>query len=285
LGSRSCYNSYVVFRKNYFIDANNSVKSTQTVFNSVNRAINILICLSKGLDTVNGIAQQCDLKLPTTHRLLKTLERSNMVVYDSIKHRYYLGPLVNQLASDPVSAHKVLIACANDEMERLAEVSEETITLNVAIGDQGILLHEIQSTHVLRVAFNTNIVGMLTPSGATPKVLLSQYKDEDVEAILKRLNHYALSDSQHLSKEQFISELRLIRQQGYVIHYGEKTEGALAVSAPIHNYLFPTCISIVGYGNRATAKISILVEEIKKSASRISEQLQEYLKNNNFSGY
>ena len=269
-------------RKNYFIDTNNKVRSKQIAFNSINRATDILICLSKGLDTVNSIAQKCGLNVSTTHRLLKTLEQSDLATNDSIKHRYYLGPLVSQLASDPITAHKILINCANDEMVRLAEVSEETITLNIAIGTQGILLHEIQSKHVLRVAFNTKIVGLLTPGGATPKALLSLLKDDELEAIIKLMNQYTIPNAFPINKEQLMSELRLIRQQGYVIHYGEKVEGALALSAPINNYLFPTCLTIVGYGNRASPKILLLVEELKKSVNLISEYLVPHFRKKDF---
>jgi len=249
---------------------------SKIAFNSVYRATNILSCLSKGYDTVNDIASQCNLSMSTVHRLLKTLEQSKLVVCDAIKHRYYIGPLIGQLASNPLTTHKLLITFANDEMKRLAEVSEETVTLNIAVGFQGILIHEIQSKHVLRVAFGTNITGMMFPVHATPKVLLSQLSDTELEIVLKNLERYDFPDSFIANKEQLMYELRLIRQQGYIIHSGERTEGALALSAPVTNYIFPACISIVGYGNRALPKVSYLIEELKKSANIVSEHLRDY---------
>ncbi len=255
----------------------NTNKKNKMAFNSVNRATKILVSLSKGLDMVNEIAEQCGLNISTTHRLLKTMEQSDLVVSNPIKHRYYLGPLISQLTLNPVTGHKLLVDYAIEEMTHLAEISEETITLSIAVGTQGILLHEIQSKHVLRVAFDSRVVGLLTPGGATPKVLLSQFSDTEVEAILKHVSRFNTVDTHPIDKDQLMTELGLIRQQGYIIHCGEKIEGALAISSPIKNYQFPACLSIVGYGNRALSKVTILVEELKKSADIVSSRLQEHL--------
>ncbi|MBN1190442.1 MAG: helix-turn-helix domain-containing protein [Dehalococcoidales bacterium] len=247
--------------------------------NSVYRAANILIALSNGFDTVNSIANSTDLSMSTVHRLLKNLEQSHLVVGDSIKHRYYLGPLISKLASNTVTAHRLLIAYANEEMVRLSEVSEETVILNIAVGTQAIMLQEIQSKHILRVAFDTKYIGSLVPTGATPKVLLSQYDDEGVRAVIRNASQSGIS-SISMNETQLLAELKSIREQGYCIHYGERIEGAIAISAPIMNYIFPVCLSVVGYGNRALPKVSQIVEELKKSVSIVSKRLGGYFHDN-----
>src|SRR4030042_5343266 len=80
---------------------------------SIAHAVEILICLSNDIHKVSDIARQCDFSKSTVHRVLKLLEQTQLVVQDTINRRYYLGPLVRQLASNAIITPKRLIAYAD----------------------------------------------------------------------------------------------------------------------------------------------------------------------------
>ena len=119
------------------IPKNEAVSSKETGENEisvVSRAASVLVCLSNGFNKLTDIANQCNIGKSTAHRVLKTLEKPGFVVYNSIKHRYYLGPLISQLNSNPDTSHAFLIDYAREEMEHLAEVSQETVSLICWLG-------------------------------------------------------------------------------------------------------------------------------------------------------
>jgi DNA-binding IclR family transcriptional regulator len=119
--------------------------------NTIFRSANILICLSNGVNTITDIASQCQLSKSSVHHLLKCLEEPQLVICDSINHRYHLGPLVTQLASNPQTSNEMLITTALPEMEHLSELSEETISLVIMMGIRIIMLSEIPNTNALNV--------------------------------------------------------------------------------------------------------------------------------------
>lgn len=255
----------------------NSANDEKIKFNSVFRAAQILICLSEGINTVADIANDCGLSMSTVHRLLKTLEKTGFVIYTPIGHRYYLGPLVCHLTSNPQTTHQSLIMCASDEMNRLSKVSEETITLEIAIGIEVITLYQLQSSHTLKVTEDLKLKTRLLPIGSVGKALLSYYDEKELTSIIKTLTWDSLVNKFSFNKESLVTELKRIKKQGYAISHGERIMGALGISAIITNYLYPASLSITGYDNRLLPKVSILIEELKASAIRVSKNLAELI--------
>jgi DNA-binding IclR family transcriptional regulator len=252
-----------------------------TLVSSVVRAASVLVCLSNGVNNVTDLSKCCNLSKSTVHRLLKTLEGPRFVVYDSINHRYYLGPLVTQLASNSKATHQYLIMCALEEMKRIADLGGETVTLTLLVGIHFIHLHEIISRHGLkvdeRVGDEVEGIAPLLPLGAIQKVLLSQLSDEELKPALKSIAT-GKARSTLINSDQLMIELNKIKQQGYAITHGERISGAMAISTPVKNYFCPVALSILGPENRLISKIPQVLEETKASASRLSENIFELFK-------
>lgn len=246
-----------------------------TSIRSVYRAVNILICLGNEINTVTDIARHCGLTKPTVYRLLKTLEDMTLVTQDHITRRYYLGPLINQIAANPQTNHHYLVSCALEELKRLWDFSGETVELNIMVGIQYIRLYEIQSKYDLKVVQGPDPVGPIYV-GATAKVLLSQLEDRDLQLAMRnirinRVTEHSVTDIDEL-KEQVIQ----IRQRGYGISYSERITGALCISAPIANYFWPVALSLVGPDSRLGPREEETLNEVKTSATRISNSVREY---------
>jgi IclR family acetate operon transcriptional repressor len=239
--------------------------------------VNILVCLGKDINTVTDIARQCQLTKPTVYRLLKTLEEMTLVIQDHSTRKYYLGPLINQIASNPLANHHYLINCALEELKYLWEFSGETVELNIMIGLQYVRLYEIQSKYDLKVVQGPDPVGPIYV-GATAKVLLSQLSDSDLRLAMKsvrisRVTEHSVTDIREIKKQ-----IKSIKQQGYTISQGERISGALCISAPITNYFWPVALSLIGPVPRLKPHETETLDKVKAGALRISESLSEYLK-------
>jgi len=239
---------------------------------SISRAGNILQCLGNGVSTITEIARHCNLSKSTVHRLLKALEESLIVSQNPTNHRYYLGPLITQLASKPQNTHEYLITSSIDEMRRLSDISEETITISIMTGIQYVHLHEIQSRHDLRVTEEGRKTRPLFV-GATTKVLLSQFDDNELKIAIKNINITPATTKTVTNKNVLMAQLKEIRKRGYAVSYGETIVGALCTSAPIRNYGLPAALSIVGPESRLKPRVNGLVKELQASADLISKKI------------
>ena len=239
---------------------------------SIAHATGVLACISNDLHALTDIARQCNLGKSTIHRVLKLLGQSGLVVQDSINRRYYLGPLITQLAANPLATHEYLIMQANEEMKRLSQMSEETVTLDILIGVKHFSLHEIPSRHDLKVTQESRMAGPLQ-AGASVKVLLSLLNDKQLKKALDSMNITRATEHTVTSKELLMTQVREIRQQGYAVSYGERIAGAMCISAPIKNYSLPVALSTVGPESRLKPREKEVIAGLKASSARISENI------------
>ena len=131
-------------------------------------------------------------------------------------------------------------------------------------------LHQISSDHALNIQPDGKMRGPLL-SGATAKVLFSQVSDENLDLALKYLNIDGSNNPLTIiNKDTLNKKLMQVKQQGYIISYGETLPGILGISAPIRNYTCPAALSILGPESRFRPKINSLIEELKISTNKIS---------------
>jgi IclR family KDG regulon transcriptional repressor len=244
---------------------------------AVYRAVDILVCLSNGINTLTDIANHTKLTKPTVYRLIKTLEELLMVTQDPTTHQYYLGPLINQIASNPETNHHYLITCALAELRQLWESSGETVELNIMVGFQYRRIYEIPSRYELKVVAGPDPVGPIFV-GAPAKVLLSQLDDAELKAALKNIKISHVTEHSVTDRKELIAQARAIRDQGYAISHGERIDGALCISAPVKNYFWPVALSIVGPEARFQPQVEKYVKEILASTGRITDNITEFFK-------
>jgi DNA-binding IclR family transcriptional regulator len=236
----------------------------------------ILISLSNNVHSVSNIARQCHLSKSTTHRVLKLLEGSRLVVEDAINRRYYLGPLLKKLASDPTAVHERLIICAANEMRRLAGLTSETVALDVMIGIKYVSLYEIASRQDLKVSQEIKKTGPLYSTlyaGASVKVLLAQLDEDYLRVILDHIDIRQETDRTVTDKDLLKAQLDEVRRKGYAISYGERVPGTMCISVPVKDYLIPVVLSVVAPEIRLQPRAKEVLAEVKLSASRISAGL------------
>lgn len=241
------------------------------VVRSISRAAAILNCLSNNINTVTEIARHCRLSLSTVHRLLEALEETELAYRDPRDQSYHPGYFVTKLSLDPLASHKYLLMCADNEIKRLSHVTEETVALYILPGIKVIRLHEITSRHYIRVIEEDRIIN--TYAGANAHVLLSQLKNEEVEALLKNVELERFAENTITDKTALMSRVEKSRENGYSISIGEWVTGAICISVPIRNYICPATLSIIGPEYILKPKVTSALNELMVSSKLISDNL------------
>jgi DNA-binding IclR family transcriptional regulator len=231
--------------------------------------------LSNGTHALTDISRQTGLTKPTVYRLLQTLEGRLMVAQDPPTRQYYLGPMVTKLASNPETNHYYLVTCALEGMKRLWDVTGENVELNIMVGSQYDRLYEIMSKHQLKVFEGADPVGHVFV-GSAAKVLLSQLNDKELKLVMKNINIRQVTERSVTDKKVLMAQIRVIRQQGYAISYGERIAGAMCISAPVRNYFWPVALSLVGPESRLMPGVDDAVKKVTASARRITESVAEF---------
>jgi DNA-binding IclR family transcriptional regulator len=159
-------------------------------------------------------------------------------------------------------------------MKYIASITEETVALDILFGIQLVPLYEIPSIHDIRFTDGNQKLGPLYV-GASAKVLLSQLSDEKLKVVMKYINIPRITDKTIVKKDMLISQIIETRKNGYAISYGERSQGALCISVPIHNYTSPAALSVVGLENRFMSKKDIALKELKAASLSLSQKVNE----------
>jgi len=247
--------------------------TTSKAVNSIARSADILRSLSDGMHRISDLSNRLNLSKSTVHRLLKSLEMSALVRQDPLTRRYYLGPLILDLASRPVIAHQNLTVCAFETMKYLRELSRETVVLQIRIGLERICLEELQTLeHIKYTAGKGSVAPIYT--GSAGKVLLSELEDDQLNLLLENLRMDPLGPNTITNKEVLLKDLEKVRRLGYATSFGERIAGSASISVPIKNYICPVALGILGPDNRFSFKrMSDIIEEMKAGTMSISRKL------------
>lgn len=243
------------------------------MINSITRGVEILKSLSEGVDRVTDLAVRLGMSKSTTHRLLKSLENTSIVRRDPITRRYYIGPLVLDLASRPVISHQSLTICAFEEMRGLRDLIQETVVLHVRIGLERVCVEELPSLQPLKYTAGKGFVAPLY-TGSAGKVLLSELNDEELELLLKNMKFAPIGPQTITNSQKLIEEIRKARELGYAVSFGERVPGSASISVPVRSYICPVALSVLGPESRFPLNaIMNHLDEIRDASCSISRNL------------
>jgi len=236
---------------------------------SIVRASKILQCLSRDIGRITDISKEIQVSKGTIHGILETLKSTGFAGQDPVTRHYCLGPLFHELASNPFVGHKALVQCSISEMERLRDLSGETVALQIPNGSQRIILEEVLSPQPIRFVGGKGLSAPIHTGAG--KILLSELEQEDLESFLKSIDLVAVTPNTITDKEVLLRELDKIRKQGYATSFGERLPGCACIAVPVKRYFCPVTLSIIGPESRfLPEKMFSILDELKKSAANIS---------------
>ncbi|WP_454691297.1 IclR family transcriptional regulator [Achromobacter aloeverae] len=200
------------------------------------------------------VARLCGLEQPTAHRMLKALEREEMVARDPVTRRYRLGPLVFELGLAAAGDFNLVDVC-RPSLRRLADATGDTAFLFIRRGHDAVCIDRIQGHYPIQTP--VVIVGSRQPLGvnagglAILQALSEEEVAEAVAAVSARLGAYGEFDE--LDLRQAVVEAR---KRGYAAIGEKAVPGVTAIGLPVRNaYGAPAAaLTIAATSNRMTAK-------------------------------
>lgn len=213
---------------------------------AVDRAISLLAAFQPGDQalSVTALAERTRLYKSTVLRLLASLAQGRLV-QRTADGRWALGPEVARLAA-LYSASFSLEAVVLPEMQALVQRTQESVSFHVRQGEQRLVLHRVDSPHLLRDHVRAGDVLPLE-RGAGGRVLM------------------AFSGAAGPLHEQ-------VRRDGFVQLAGDRVPGLVGISAPVWN----AAGELVGALTLTAPEARLqpgFADELRASAARLSARL------------
>lgn len=200
--------------------------------NAIAKAITLLNALrvreeggsARELAVLTGIPRS------TVQRILTTLTDSGMMAQDPADQRYHIGPHALWIGLGYKQSIN-LVNLARPLMVGLRNLTDETVSLSIAVGGTRVFVEEVQSRSELRFASE---LGRLFPlwSGASGRVLMSGLGDAEIDEILLDDTHRAEVDNPLPIAENREAILK-IREDGYATAVSESITHSSSIAVPV----------------------------------------------------
>jgi DNA-binding IclR family transcriptional regulator len=242
---------------------------------AVGRAVSILAVLAAADVplSLTEIAGRSGLSLPTTLRLLRTLQGQRLVAAGA-SGRYALGGRILELSQaylrqlDVVTVARPYLVAARDRVD-------ETVVLVVRSGDAWTSIVSVETNQPIRRVMRPGETTPLYASGAG-KLLLAGESDDEVEAYIARTTLVPFSGTTVTDPGVLRAQIAEIRARGYACSVNERGAGGVGVSAPIraHDGQVVAACQIAAPASRFTDDVrERCVATAVETADRISAAL------------
>jgi DNA-binding IclR family transcriptional regulator len=202
-----------------------SVAATETSF----EILEALIELDGGGTT--EIATHTGITKSTVYNHLQTLLRKNYIVKEN--GTYDVGLKFLRVGEYARSRHDIA-QVGPDEVEKLADKTNEMANLVVEEHGQGVFLYRAKGTDAVHMDTHT---GKRLPLHTTAfgKAILAHLPEEKIDDVIETHGLSKHTDRTITDREVLFEELDVVREQGYAFDREERLEGLRCVAAPILN--------------------------------------------------
>ncbi|WP_127579346.1 IclR family transcriptional regulator [Paenibacillus koleovorans] len=239
---------------------------------ALDKAIAILNALTEEELTIGDLHGRLNLPKTTTFVILNTLEQYQ-IIGKTADGKYRLGPGVMRWSNRYLNSMD-LVQLARPHLQRLVETTPYTAHLAVLVNQQPVYCDKVEGSGFVRFATS---VGQSQPlyRSSVGKALASGMSDEDiVRALPEQLTGYTTKSIR--SVEQFMEEVRFVREHGFSLEDEEFEEGIRCIGAPIRDVSgsIVASMSITALSKDLPAvKFMTIGEKVKATAQRISVDL------------
>lgn len=197
------------------------------------KGLNLLVALGDHPEGagVSRLASDVGVPASTAHRLLNTMVPAGFVTFDEESRRYSLGLRVFEL-SHQVSLVETLSGLALPVMRRLTELSGEQTLMSVRRDLELVYLEKVEGRHQLQNNASVGGHGSLHCS-SMGKALLAWLPDDEMEAVVSKLDLQRRTANTITSARRLIADLRKSRLRGYTTNEEETEIGVRSVAVPV----------------------------------------------------
>lgn len=221
---------------------------------------------------VTDLSRRLGIGKSTAHRLLSTLADEKLLEQDAQTGAYRLGLAMYELGAS-VTSHMDLHEASSPVVDQLRNATRETVQVAVLDGREVVYVERRESPQTLRLFGR---VGHRNEAHCTStgKLLLAYLSDAELQATLRgwkltRKTPYTITDPRAL-----LTNLEVIRRQGWAENVSESELGVASISAPIRNSLGEViaAVSVAGpvqrLGNDSLRRFARPVVEAGMAISR-----------------
>jgi DNA-binding IclR family transcriptional regulator len=242
----------------------------------IERAVKILDCFvgARGTLGVTELSKQTRLSKSTVHHFVTTLVETGLLASDGASRRYRLGPKLAQLGNAFIQSTD-LRDLALRALTELRDLTDETASLHMKIGDQRVTMDQVVSTQGIRRVLNLGIARPIY-LGAVGMVLMGDMSDQEILSLLKRNRPKKLTPNTVTDAQEILKMVHKARADGYCILNEQTDEGVGVVAFPIHDHLgaVPAGIVVSGPIQRWNSKTILpQLKRMKAIADSVSTML------------
>jgi DNA-binding IclR family transcriptional regulator len=228
----------------------------------VEQAMDVLFAIARQEQPqgIRSFAEQLDISKTTLQRILGSLQRSELIAFNSAKNSYTLTSKSLFLAAS-YQRDQDLVGMLRPSMEEIRSASGETVTLSIAVDGRRVTIFQLESPNDLRL---TTQLGKPYPIvlGATGRVLLSQMPDAARRGVVASYGSevdLGGGDIRHVDAEALLESVEEAERAGFAESYGEWSDGGFGLSVPILT------------GNGQTAALSVYGVQSRSTPERLAE--------------
>jgi len=217
------------------------------------------------------ISREIDIPVQTVHRLLKCLCEVGIVVQNRETRRFSLGTKIVDLGLS-VRENNAIRNAALPFLIELSKKTNEKVYLSIIEGNEGVVLDCINAMKPI-YHFHSQIKGIRLPLSvdAPNKVLLANVNLNTRDKIVSDLFKQKLI----ADRNELESELRIIKQYGFSLTFGEKEKDVTSIAAPIFSWddTVVAAISISIYPSGIMEQLNMYLDAVVKNSKDISKKL------------
>lgn len=239
---------------------------------SIDRAMGVIKILveraAEGGMSITELSNECGLPVSSMHRLLKSMSQHGMIQQDPKTKQYNLGNIWLEYGLHMYDTMDYT-SKIRPELVRLSDETEESVYLSQPMGSEALIIERIDNEkHAIRVY---DKLGSRIPMhiGAANKSMLAHMP---VGGVKKILNQFVPKD-EHAA---FWDLLEKIKEQGFAISHGERTEGTVGIGASILNHFGQVqgavSVGVISY-NLTDERLTFLSERVRETGRRISAKM------------
>lgn len=214
---------------------------------SVHRAAALLDALAQRTSgaTLTELATATGLHKTTAYRLLATLRSEDLIRYDVVSERYFLGTQLLVLG-EGARDQAISTQLVRPTLIKLRDLTKETCHLAVPVDDEMVYVEKVDSDHhTIRIASR---VGARMPLHCTAlgKAYLAFEPTSRIENYLASAELVARTPFTITDPDQLRQELATVRQQGYAVDERENEEEMRCIGS-----------AVLGRGDQVLAAVSV----------------------------
>jgi DNA-binding IclR family transcriptional regulator len=237
----------------------------------VEQAMDVLFAIARQEQPhgIRSFAEQLDISKTTLQRILGSLQRTELIAFNSSKNSYTLTSKSLFLAAS-YQRDQDMVGMLRPSMEEIRSASGETVTLSIAVDGWRVTIFQLESPNDLRL---TTQLGKPYPIvlGATGRVLLSQMPDGARRAVVESYGSEVDlgGDVRKVNAEALLESVEHAERTGFAESHGEWSDGGFGLSVPILTGNGQSAaLSVYGVQSRLTPERLTEVREALVGASR-----------------